>query len=175
MTRGAITSSIAGSLRVLHGILDLPEAGDVQPAGVARLEEDRRLAREAHARRRAGRDQVARREGHEVREVAHQITDVEDERLGVAALPLLSVPPQPELEDVGVRNLAAVGDVRTDRRKRLRDLPGHPLTADELEVASADVVDDRVAGDIVQRLLPRHEARGASDDHAELDLPVELL
>src|SRR5262249_45308585 len=27
MTRGAITSSIVGSLRVLHGILDLPEAG----------------------------------------------------------------------------------------------------------------------------------------------------
>jgi len=76
---------------------------------------------------------------------------------------------------VGVRNLAAIGDVRTDRRERLRDLPGHPLTADELEVASAHVVDDRVAGDIVQGLFPRHEARGAADDHAELDLPVELL
>src|SRR4030095_6287721 len=82
MTRGAITSSITDSSRLLHGVLDLPEPGDLEPAGVARLEEDRRLAREAHARRRAGRDQVARREGHEVREVADHIADVEDERLG---------------------------------------------------------------------------------------------
>src|SRR4029434_1595135 len=64
MTRGAITSSIAGSSRLLHGILDLPETGDLQAAGVAGLEEDRRLARESHARRRAGRAHVAPRKGH---------------------------------------------------------------------------------------------------------------
>src|SRR5436190_7386773 len=90
MTSGAITSSIAPSSRLLHGILDLSEAGDLQTAGVARLEEDRRLAGESDAGRRARRDQVARREGHEVREVAHQIAHVEDERLGVPVLHLLS-------------------------------------------------------------------------------------
>src|SRR5213594_3176371 len=56
-TSGAITSSI-GVSRLLDGILDLPEPGNVQAAGVARLEEDRRLAREAHAGRRAGRDEI---------------------------------------------------------------------------------------------------------------------
>src|SRR4030095_2976015 len=60
MTRGAITSSITGSSRLLHGVLDLPEPGDLEPAGVARLEEDRRLAREAHARRGRGAGHGAR-------------------------------------------------------------------------------------------------------------------
>src|SRR2546428_11107824 len=59
-TSGAITSSI-GVLRLLHGVLDLAEGGDVQAANVARLEEDRRLAREAHAGRCARRDEIAGR------------------------------------------------------------------------------------------------------------------
>src|SRR5881628_2441890 len=41
------------------------------------------------------------------------------------------------------------------------------------EVAGAHVVDDRVAPDVVERPLLRHEARGAPDHDAELDLPVE--
>src|SRR3989442_918041 len=173
-TSGAITSSI-GASRFLDGILDLPEAGDVQAARVPRLEEDRRLARETHAGRRTRRDEIAGREGHEAREVAHEITDIEDERLGVPRLHLLSVDPEPQLEDVRVRDLVPIRDVRTDRREGLGDLPGHPLAPDELEVAGAHVVDDRVAPDVVQRLAYPDEPGAAADHHPELDLPVELL
>src|SRR2546425_11249987 len=56
-TSGAITSSIGFlSSCLLHGVLDLSQAGDLQPARVARLQEDRRLAREGDAPRRARRD-----------------------------------------------------------------------------------------------------------------------
>src|SRR6059036_2243301 len=165
-TSDAMTSSI-GVSRLLDGILDLPEAGNVQAARVARLEEDRRLAREAHAGRCARRDEIAGREGHQAREVAHEIADVEDERLGVAALHRLAVDPELQLEDVRVGDLVPVRDVRTHRRKGLRDLAGHPLAPDELEVASAHVIDDRVAPDVIQRLISPDEARSATDHRSE--------
>src|SRR5687768_257962 len=95
-TSGAMTSSIPGSsglgvltrlpkpptasdrvLRVLHGILEHAEAGDLQPADVARLHEDRRFLAEADAGRRPRRDEIAGLERHEAREIAHDVADVE--------------------------------------------------------------------------------------------------
>src|SRR5262249_62171441 len=49
------------------------------------------------------------------------------------------------------------------------------LAADELEVARAHVVDDRIAPDVVERLLLADEARGLADHDTELDFPVELI
>src|SRR5207244_10194994 len=78
-----------------------------------------------------------------------------------------------DVEHVGVWDLRPVGDVGTHRRQRVAHLAGTPLTCVELEVAGARVVDDRVAVDVVERPLFRHEARRLPDDHAELHLPVE--
>src|SRR5213595_2919650 len=91
-----------------------------------------RLLAEPDAGRRAGGDEIAGRQGHEAGQIAHQVADVEDERLGVAALHLLAVHPGPELEGVRVGGLLAIGDVRADGRRGLEDLPGHPLARDEL-------------------------------------------
>src|SRR5262245_38540542 len=87
-TSGAMTSSILAlrGLGILHGILEHAETGDLQPARVARLHEHGGLLAEAHARRRPRRDEVARLEGHQAREVAHDVADVEDELAGVAVL-----------------------------------------------------------------------------------------
>src|SRR3970282_770918 len=100
--------------------------------------------------------------------------DVEDEGPGVAGLHPLAVDPRPEVEAVGVGDLGAVGDAGPDRRERLARLARRPLGRDELEVARAHVVDDRVAPDVVERLLARDDPGGPADHHAELDLPVEL-
>ncbi len=145
------------------------------PGRVPRLQEDRRLAGEADAGRRARRDEIAGRERDEVREVADEVAHVEDERLGVSGLHERAVHPQLEIEDVGIGDLGAVRDVRSHRGQGVADLAGRPLTGDELEVAGAHVVDDRVTGHVVERALARHEAGGAADDDAELDFPVELL
>src|SRR5437016_2123324 len=133
------------------------------------------VASAADTGRRARGNEIAGRERDEVREIAHEVADVEDERLGVAVLHLRAVHPQLQLEDVGIGNLRPVRDVRPHRRHRVADLARGPLAGDELEVAGADVVDVRVARDVVERALARHEARGPADDDAELHFPVELL
>src|SRR5207253_10612830 len=69
----------------------------------------------------------------------------------------------------------AVGEAGPGRRAGLAHLPLGPLARHELEVAGADVVDDRIAEDVVEGLLAGDVARRAPDDDAELDLPVELL
>src|SRR5260221_7763149 len=52
------------------GLLLLAEAGDAQLHLVARLEEARRLLAHADARRRAGGDDVARQQRHEMADIA---------------------------------------------------------------------------------------------------------
>src|SRR5688500_989104 len=76
---------------------------------------------------------------------------------------------------MGVRDVGRVGDVWPDGRGRVEDLARGPLAGDELEIASTDVVDDRVTEDVIERLLAAHEARRLADDDAELDLPVERV
>src|SRR2546430_13311986 len=63
-------------------------------------------------------------------------------------------------------------------RSRLEDLAGHPLGGEELEIACARVVDDRVAPHVIQRRLLRHEARGTtrSEEHtSELQSQSNLV
>src|SRR2546425_8390855 len=175
-TSGAISSSIdRARSRLLHRVLEPPEPGDLHRDDVTRLEVHGRLLAEPDAGRRSGGDEIAGRERHQPREIAHEVADVEDERLRVAALHLLAVHPGPELEGVWVGDLLPVGDVGSDGRRSLEDLPDHPLARDELEVPSARVVDDRVPPHVVERLLSGDETRRAADDHAQLDPPVELL
>src|SRR5262249_39724549 len=71
-------------------------AEDAQPADLdldpaAPLEPHLRVARDAHARRRAGIDQVARQQRHHLRDVADQVLDAEDHLFGVAVLHRLAV------------------------------------------------------------------------------------
>src|SRR5437870_747572 len=153
-TSGAISSSIdRARSRLLHRVLEPPEPGDLHCDDVTRLEVHGRLLAEPDAGRRSGGDEIAGRERHQPREIAHEVADVEDERLRVAALHLLAVHPGPELEGVWVGDLLPVGDVGADGRRSLEDLPGHPLARDELEVPRARVVDDRVPPHVVERLL----------------------
>src|SRR3989442_12051097 len=161
-------------LRILDGVFESPETGDLHAARVAGLHPDRRLAPEPDARRGAGRDEIAGRERHQPREVADEVADVEDEVPCGAVLHEVPVHPGLEIEDVRIPDLAAVGDVGADRRERVGDLAGRPLARDELKIAGTGVVDDRVAPDVVEGRLLRDEAGGPSDDDAQLDLPVQL-
>src|SRR6266511_3517033 len=59
------------------------------------------------------------------------------------------------------------------RGQRVTDLSGAPLARVELEVASAGVIDDGVAINVVEGLLLRDEARSFADDQTQLHFPVE--
>src|SRR5207253_9931154 len=108
-----MTSSIVRvSSCLLHGVLDLSQAGDLQPARVPGLEKDRRLAREAHAGRCARRDEIAGRERPQPRKVAYDVADAEDERLGIAALHLRSVAPALQPAHPRAWDRAWIDDVR---------------------------------------------------------------
>ena len=139
---------------VLDRVLERAEAGDLELADVTGLERDLRLAREADAGRRAGGDQVARRQRHDVREVLDDVADVEDEVLRVAVLHQGAVDPRLEARARAGQGSRAVGDIGADGRQRVSHLPGAPLARVELEVAGAGVVDDGVAIDVVEGLAP---------------------
>src|SRR5678815_1195650 len=82
-----------------HLLLLLAQAADAERHHVARLEEHRLgLDPEAHARRRAGADHVARQERHELADVRHDLRAVEDHRARVAGLHALAVDVEPHVE-----------------------------------------------------------------------------
>src|SRR5439155_26113941 len=119
--------------RVFDGILQGAQAGDLEPARVPRLQEDRWLASEPDTGRRARGNEIAGRQRDEVREIAHEVADVEDERLGVAVLHLRAVHPQLQLQDVGIANLRLVRAVRPHRRHRVAALARGSMAGYELE------------------------------------------
>src|SRR5256886_2510731 len=163
-TSGAISSSIdRARSRLLHRVLEPPEPGDLHCDDVTRLEVHGRLLAEPDAGRRSGGDEIAGRERHQAREIAHEVADVEDERLRVAALHLLAVHPGPELGGVWVGDLLPVGAVGADGRRSLEDLPGHPLARGELEGPRAAAVGDRVPPHGGECLLSGDAPRRAAD------------
>ena len=64
-----------------------------------------------------------------------------------------------------------------DRGERVEGLAGHPLLARlvELPVARRDVVADRVAADVLERLLPGMCLPASADHHHQLGLVVDLV
>jgi hypothetical protein len=130
---------------------------------------------EADAGRRAGSDDVAGHERHELAHVAHDLGDVEDHGLGVAGLHALAVEVQPHRELLRVGHLVArhqPGAEGAEGVAALALVPG--AAALDLVLALAHVVDDAIAGHVVERALLRDVARLGADHHAELHLPVAL-
>src|SRR5271166_6083788 len=149
---------------------------DPEAHRLAGLEEDRRLLAHAHARRRAGGDHVAGEQPHEVAHVGHQLAHAEDHRPRAAVLHALAVDVAEHRQGLRIGYCVLRHYKRPDRaegRAALALVPG--AAALELVFALADVVDDRVAGDVIQRRALRNVVAAGADDDAELDLPVHLL
>ena len=120
-----------------HGIAERAQVIDLDLDDIARLEPDRRLARHADARGRAGEDQVARLQGENSREISDQLVDLEDELAGARVLHGLAIQPQADAEVVGVGNLVGRDQLGTDRREGVERLAGHPLLARLVELPVA--------------------------------------
>ena len=128
---------------------------------VAVLEPHARLARAAHARGRAGRDDVARLERHQAREVGDQRRYGEDQVLGAGRLHRLAVQRQRDLDPVVRPGLVRRHERGAARSRAVEDLARHPLRRGELQVARRQVVEQHVAGDVVEGLGLRDLAAAA--------------
>src|SRR5262245_27269300 len=167
---------IPSRLELHHLLALLAQPVDAKRDHVAGLEEFRlRLHAEPDSRRRAGDDDVAWLQHEELRAVPDEVPAIEDHRLGVAALALLSVDVEPHVEALRILDLVLGDQPRAERPECLAALAFDPLSGPlDLEHALAHVVGQAVSGDHVERLVLRQVARALADNDAELHLPVEL-
>src|ERR1700690_4115255 len=75
----------------------------------------------------------------------------------------------------GVRNFVARGEKRSQRRECVRALALHPLTAAfQLKSSLGVVVVQRVARDVIERVLLRNISSFLPDDKRQLHFPIQF-
>src|SRR5829696_5834954 len=142
---------------------------------VAGLEKALGLHAHADAWRSAGGDHVAGLQDHEVRDVRHDLRDVEDHGLGRAVLHTLAVHVEPHGEVLRIRDLVLghePGSKRTEGRAALALGPG--AAALDLKLTLRDVVADAIAGYEIERLVGPDIGCPLADHDGQLHLPIGL-
>src|SRR5579859_1646952 len=135
----------------------LAEAVDAERDDVADIEEGWRLHAKPHAGRRAGGDDVAGQERHELRDIRDALRHREDHGRRVAGLAALAVDVEPHSELLHVGDFVPGHEPRAERAEGVVRLAFGPLAAALLlEVALGDVVANAIAGDMVERIGLRH-------------------
>src|SRR5579862_6191692 len=130
----------------------------------------------ANAGRRAGDDDVARLQHHEMREIRDELADVEDHRLRIARLHALAIDVEPEVQALHIGDFLAGDEPRTERTESRGAFAFHPLAAALcLKLAFGNVVSEAITRDMIERDTLIGVGGALSDDDAELDLPIELL
>src|SRR5215831_19398496 len=101
---------------------------------------------------------------------------IEDHRLCIAALALLTIDVKPHIEVLRILDFVLGDEPRTDRPKGFAALALVPLAAAafDLENALGHIVAKEIAGNGVLRLVACEISCTFADDDSELDLPVEL-
>ena len=122
------------------------------------------------ARRRAGRDDVARVERQKRDDELDQLRHREDQLMRVRRLPLLAVDPALDRE---VGRIEPDGDARTDRRERVEALGARVLHVLGLQLARGHVVEAGDAEHVVHRVGGFDARRAAADHHRHLRLVID--
>jgi len=130
----------------------------------------------AHAWRRARGDDVARFQGHELRQVADDLRDGENHGLRIAGLHALAIDFQVQVQVLLVDDFVARDQPRTDGAEGVAALALIPLAAPlQLERAFGNVVDDAIAGHVFQCVRFAHVLCPRTDDDAQFHFPVRLF
>ena len=151
-----------------------PRVGDSIDDLVAGGEPDAGLAHAADPVGGAGGDDVARLQRHQLREVGEQRRHAEDQVRGRGPLHLLAVEGEADLDRVVRPGLVGGDQRRPAGGGAVEDLAGHPLRGGELEVAGGEVVEQRVAGEVVERVGLGDFLGALADDEGDLGLVVDL-
>src|SRR5512135_143157 len=113
---------------------------------ITRLQINRRLLAEAHARRRAGEDHIARLQTHETADVGHKLGHGENHVARRATLHEFAVYAEAQRQILRIRDLVACGEKRPEWREGVSALALEALPAAiELKVALGKIDADAVA------------------------------
>lgn len=124
---------------------------------VAGLEPTLRLHAQGDAGRRAGDDDIAGIEGHEIRNIRDNLSDAEDHRLRAAPLPLLAVHIEPEFQALHIGDFVWRHQPRAERPEGRRALAFHPIAAAlQLKRPFGHVIGEAEAGDMLEGGAFRH-------------------
>src|SRR5262249_51141569 len=153
-------------LPLRHLLPLLAEAVDAERDHVARVQEFRlRLHAQPDAGRRAGENHIAGLHHEILRAAPDEMPAVEDHGAGIAALALLAVDVEPDVQALRIPDLVLGDQPRAEWAEGFAALPLDPLPAAlELEDALGHVVGQAIAGDHVQRLVLRQVACALADD-----------
>ena len=172
-----LVAAFAAQGRIRRSVVrSSPELRRADDDLVAGLQPDARVAGAADAGRGAGGDDVAGLERHQAREVGDQLRDREDQ-VGGASTPASarrSGRARSRSRRAGPAS-SGVTIAGPARRRAVEDLARHPLRGRELEVARGEVVEQRVAGEVVDRVGLGDVLGAAADDERDLGLVVDLL
>src|SRR5262249_45980039 len=84
------------------------------------------------------------------------------------------VQPQLDIETVAVAQLVARYKKWSHWRERVERFGAHPLAITELQITGGDIVENRVACDVIQSALDRYVPGASSDNNGELGLVLDL-
>ena len=146
------------------GVADAADAGDLYFHDVAGLQR-------AHTFGRAGRDDVARQQRHDARDVRDDAWQAEDHVGGAAMLAHAAVDAADHLE----RTPVLVRPHVADGAECVEALRPRELDVELLQVACGHVVKRQEAGDDAHGLCRRHVPCTRADHHADLGLVLDAL
>ena len=139
------------------------------------LQEGRRHHAHTDAGRRSGRDDGPSLERHALREHGNDLSDARDQVSCVGVLAHLAVHEAADPYFGREGELVGSHNARPHRREPVQTLAKIPLLMPCLQISCADIVDDRVAENIVRHIFFAHLKGVLPDDHAQLALVIQRI
>src|SRR5215210_2374485 len=131
----------------------LAQSFDAQRDYITDVEELRRLHAGADARGRAGGDDIARQQCHELRDIRNALRHREDHGRGRSGLATVAIDVEPHRQLLHVRYLIFGHQPWADRTEGVVRLALGPLTQTlDLEIPLGHVIADAVARDVIERV-----------------------
>ena len=123
----------------------------------------------------SGGDDIAGLQRDDARKIRDQIRNAEDQVPCVGVLENLAIDRHFDFEGMRIGDFIASHHPRTHGAERIKRLAHQPLGCRKLIIASAHVVDNRIAENVILPLLGGDVASALSDDKGELSFVVRLF
>src|SRR5205807_4466261 len=110
-----------------------------------------------------------------LRQIRNQIRDSEDHSRSIRRLHNFAVQHAFDLQSLYIRDFVARRDEWTKWRKSVEALAPSPLTIAELQVARADIIDERISKDVVKRFRFTDSLCSPANDYCQFSFVIDLL
>jgi hypothetical protein len=118
---------------------------------------------------------IARLQRHRLRNVLHEVVDLEEHTAGVAGLQRFAVDVDRYVEGMRIGYFVRCDQVGPERARAVDTLGAQPLTFAALEVAGGDVHEHAVTRDMLHAVPGLYVSRARADDECQFDFVVQLL